>query len=701
METVANAVAKAQRIDSSRLWDGDRCIVELEDFRKYNLSRKLTDLVRPLRFKAKHNQRRYSLWGFTEEAIDDYRFEDSHGDGGGGMISVRAWTERTYGITLRYGHLPGIKTVSQEDEAKGKKQVVIPLELAQLQGAEPVQTKGDPNLTAAEIKITTGGRDGPKMRSERILQVGESAMRLINAAGSPMHALQLSVAPQTTALSEVPAGAYRLAHPMMKTGNGERKVTGSRGKDGHIDDDGSYAQTTRDDRFLKPCPKVGRWIVVSFESERAFSGGGGKGGGGKGGSGGKGGGGKGGGGKGSGDNAQQVIRTLTSTLRSTARDLGMDLAEFDDSRDVVFLDGGAQPHDAIERRLGQMTSDPDPRGPPGFVLAIISDNKDQNGKTIKPALDRWSILYPPYIPVICMQISKVKTKTSDKTFFKLNLAKLNARLGGTNTHACGLISEAVPTMVLGLDVFHSGAGESARSIAAYVASMNGQCTAYHTALREHKNVGDEKLVDLEEVLEKQLHAYCATNGRMPHRLVVFRDGIAHTAFAAIGDPEIGSIRRVFEKLRIAPALLFLVVQKRNLTRLFKRETAHGQQYYANVAPGTAVDVERDANFWLVAHYALQGTARVPSYHVLCNEPNPNAGFAAPKLEMDEIVQLTFDLCHGHFKCNRSVSVPAPVYFADLAAGRAANLYGAEGPASKQGDFLGSNFNEQQSLRLFF
>ena len=151
METVANAVAKAQRIDSSLLWDGDRCIVELEDFRKYNLSRKLTDLVRPLRFKAKHNQRRYSLWGFTEEAIDDYRFEDSHGDGGGGMISVRAWTERTYGITLRYGHLPGIKTVSQEDEAKGKKQVVIPLELAQLQDAEVGDGTTSVVILAAEL----------------------------------------------------------------------------------------------------------------------------------------------------------------------------------------------------------------------------------------------------------------------------------------------------------------------------------------------------------------------------------------------------------------------------------------------------------------------------------------------------------------------------------------------------------------------
>ena len=112
-------------------------------------------------------------------------------------------------------------------------------------------------------------------------------------------------------------------------------------------------------------------------------------------------------------------------------------------------------------------------------------------------------------------------------------------------------------------------------------------------------------------------------------------------------------------------------------------------------PGTAVDVVREENFWLVAHFALQGTTRAPSYHILCNEPNPDPGAAAPKLEMEEIVQLTYDLCHGHFKCNRSVSVPSPVYFADLAAERAANLYDG------QRRFIGADFNEQQSLRLFF
>ena len=138
--------------------------MEFEHLQEFDVARKLTDAGRPLKFKVKHSQRQYRLCGFTEKAIDDYFFEDSHGDGGGKKISVSAWTLRTYGITLHYGHLPGIETVSQEDVAKGKKQVVIPLELALLQGADPVQTKGDPNLTAQEIKITTGGRDGPKIR---------------------------------------------------------------------------------------------------------------------------------------------------------------------------------------------------------------------------------------------------------------------------------------------------------------------------------------------------------------------------------------------------------------------------------------------------------------------------------------------------------------------------------------------------------
>ena len=69
--------------------------------------------------------------------------------------------------------------------------------------------------------------------------------------------------------------------------------------------------------------------------------------------------------------------------------------------------------------------------------------------------------------------------------------------------------------------------------------------------------------------------------------------------------------------------------------------------------------------------------------------------------MDEIVQLTYDLCHGHFKCNRSVSVPSPVYFADLAAERATSLYESHNHGGQGNVFLGGDFNQEQSLRLFF
>ena len=111
-------------------------------------------------------------------------------------------------------------------------------------------------------------------------------------------------------------------------------------------------------------------------------------------------------------------------------------------------------------------------------------------------------------------------------------------------------------------------------------------------------------------------------------------------------------------------------------RLFVlKSTDNGRtRSYSNVPTGTVVDADvvsnlGTPNFWLVPHHALQGTCRVPSYHVLAN----TAGWS-----IDQIEELTYDLCHIYFKCPRAVSIPAPVYYADLAATRGANLYNAAG-----------------------
>ena len=57
----------------------------------------------------------------------------------------------------------------------------------------------------------------------------------------------------------------------------------------------------------------------------------------------------------------------------------------------------------------------------------------------------------------------------------------------------------------------------------------------------------------------------------------------------------------------------------------------------------------------------QGTSRPTHYHVLYDD---NA-FTA-----DDLQKLTYQLCHVYARCTRSVSMPAPAYYAHLVAFRA-------------------------------
>lgn len=58
---------------------------------------------------------------------------------------------------------------------------------------------------------------------------------------------------------------------------------------------------------------------------------------------------------------------------------------------------------------------------------------------------------------------------------------------------------------------------------------------------------------------------------------------------------------------------------------------------------------------------LQGTSRPSHYHVLWDDNNFTA---------DELQSLTYQLCHTYVRCTRSVSIPAPAYYAHLVAFRA-------------------------------
>ena len=60
-------------------------------------------------------------------------------------------------------------------------------------------------------------------------------------------------------------------------------------------------------------------------------------------------------------------------------------------------------------------------------------------------------------------------------------------------------------------------------------------------------------------------------------------------------------------------------------------------------------------------FPSQGTSRPSHYHVLWDDNDFTA---------DELQCLTYQLCHTYVRCTRSVSYPAPAYYAHLVAFRA-------------------------------
>lgn len=132
--------------------------------------------------------------------------------------------------------------------------------------------------------------------------------------------------------------------------------------------------------------------------------------------------------------------------------------------------------------------------------------------------------------------------------------------------------------------------------------------------------------------------------------------------------EVQAIRRACARIQAdayQPKITFLVVQKRHHTRFFPTNPRDSHDRNFNVPAGTCVDTlithPTAQDFYLVSHASIQGVAKPTKYRTLWDDANMND---------DEIEQLTYFLCHLFTRCNRSVSYPAPTYYAHLAAARA-------------------------------
>ncbi|KHJ99080.1 piwi domain protein, partial [Oesophagostomum dentatum] len=268
----------------------------------------------------------------------------------------------------------------------------------------------------------------------------------------------------------------------------------------------------------------------------------------------------------------------------------------------------------------------------------------------------------------CVQAKNV-IKTTPQTLSNLCL-KMNVKLGGVNSILLPAVRPRIfnePVIFFGCDITHPPAGDSRKpSIAAVVASMDAHPSRYAATVRVQQH-RQEIISDLTYMVRELLVQFYRNTRFKPTRIVVYRDGVSEGQFFNVLQYELRAMREACMMLESGyqPGITFIAVQKRHHTRLFAVDKKDQVGKAFNIPPGTTVDVgithPTEFDFYLCSHAGIQGTSRPSHYHVLWDDN---------ELTADELQQLTYQMCHTYVRCTRSVSIPAPAYYAHLVAFRA-------------------------------
>ena len=118
---------------------------------------------------------------------------------------------------------------------------------------------------------------------------------------------------------------------------------------------------------------------------------------------------------------------------------------------------------------------------------------------------------------------------------------MNAKLGGTPWAVDNLPFMKEPTMICGMDVFHSTA-LGKKSVLALTASMNSSATTYWSTSVIQDEIGQEGSTNLQTGMQNALEAFKRNNGALPSNIVFYRDGVGEGQVQGICLPEVEQIK---------------------------------------------------------------------------------------------------------------------------------------------------------------
>ena len=238
---------------------------------------------------------------------------------------------------------------------------------------------------------------------------------------------------------------------------------------------------------------------------------------------------------------------------------------------------------------------------------------------------------------VCSVASKL-TKPSGRSQYLANIAlKFNLKRGGLNQQIpadkMGLLADG-KTMVMGIDVTHPSPGsqENAPSVASVVASIDKRCGQWPGSVRAQES-RKEMVSNLDTMIVERLRLWQKHNKVLPQNILVYRDGVSEGQYRTVLEVESlcfdTAINQLYAKAVARPKVSIVVVGKRHHTRFYPTHRDNADQKNGNPRNGTVVDrgvtSERNWDFFLQAHYGLQGTAKPAHYIVLQDQIGLGAG----------------------------------------------------------------------------
>jgi aubergine-like protein len=123
--------------------------------------------------------------------------------------------------------------------------------------------------------------------------------------------------------------------------------------------------------------------------------------------------------------------------------------------------------------------------------------------------------------VLCNTIQRGKNLRS---IVNKILIQINAKIGGIPWTVDALPFMEKPTMICGMDVFHS-TSLGKKSVLALTASVNTSATKYFSTCVIQGELGQEASHSLQVGMGKALEAFKKANQVFPERVIFYRDGV--------------------------------------------------------------------------------------------------------------------------------------------------------------------------------